>query len=344
MTDAINREIASTGDFITDNNLETVYIGGGTPSLLTQAELESIFHTLRRNFIIASDAEITLEANPDDITPEGLDQWMEMGINRLSVGLQSFNEAELVWMNRAHSAAQSLQCLDLIKNAGFTNFSADLIYGSPILTNEDLTRNFSIVSAKEVPHISCYAMTVEPGTALSRSIEKKQTVSVDPDKQSEQFYLLLDLMEANAYEQYEISNFAKSGFRSRHNSSYWQGKAYHGFGPAAHSFDGNRTRKWNVSNNSLYIQSMQQDLICYEEEVLTDMQKLNEYVMTSLRTAEGLSIDFVKDNFDEKNAQRILREAQQYLHSGKMTQTGTALMLTKEGKFFADGIAAELFG
>ena len=344
MIEAISKEISGSGDFITDKNIETVYIGGGTPSLLTSAELAAIFNTLSRRFIIAGDAEITLEANPDDITPENLNDWLQLGINRLSVGLQSFNEAELRWMNRAHTAAQSVQCLNHIKAAGFTNFSVDLIYGSPLQTNEDLERNFEIVALKGVPHISCYALTVESGTALYRSIEKKQSLSVDPDKQSEQFYILLDLMQAAGYEQYEISNFARPGYRSRHNSSYWQGKPYHGFGPAAHSFDGKTKRRWNVSNNTLFIQSTEQNIIAYEEEILTDIQRLNEYVMTSLRTAEGLKLDIVKNNFGEENAGRIINGAQKYLQGDKMIQTGSGLILTKEGKFFADGIAADLFG
>lgn len=341
--EAICKEISCASDFITDKNIGTVYIGGGTPSLLTADELATLFTTLRRKFTIAQDAEITLEANPDDITPESLNDWQRLDINRLSVGLQSFNEAELAWMNRAHNAAQSLQCLDNIKAAGFTNFSVDLIYGSPMQSNEGLKRNFDIVAHKEVPHISCYALTVETGTALSKSIEKKESFPVDPDKQSEQFYILLDLMEAAGYEQYEISNFAKQGYRSRHNSSYWQGKPYYGYGPAAHSFDGKIKRRWNVSNNTLFIQSIAQNIIPYEEETLTDTQRLNEYIMTSLRTAEGLNMDFVKSIYGETNANRIINDAQKFLSSAKMIQSKGGLFLTREGRFFADGIAAELF-
>ena len=341
---AIVKEIGIKDDFISDEKVETVYIGGGTPSLLSPADLTFIFETLRKSFVIAQDAEITLEANPDDINPGILDEWQQLGINRLSVGLQSFNEAELKWMNRAHNAAQSIQCLQDISDAGFTNYSVDLIYGSPMQTNDDLKRNFEIIAQKDVPHISCYALTAEPGTALNNFIENKTILPIDTDKQSDQFYLLLDMMAAKEYEQYEISNFAKEGFRSRHNSSYWQGKAYYGFGPAAHSFNGHDIRRWNISNNSLYLQSIEKNIIPYEEEILTDVQRLNEYVMTSLRTAEGLNINSVKFNFGEANSKRIAVGAEKFIKSEKVLFTGSSLILTEEGKFFADGIAADLFG
>ena len=341
---AIVKEITIKDDFISDEKVETVYIGGGTPSLLSPADLKFIFQTLGKSFVIAQDAEITLEANPDDINPRILNEWQHLGINRLSVGLQSFNEAELKWMNRAHNAAQSIQCLQDISDAGFTNYSVDLIYGSPMQSNDDVKRNFEIIAQKNVPHISCYALTAEPGTALNNSIENKTCVPLDTDKQSEQFYLLLDMMAAEEYEQYEISNFAKEGFRSCHNSSYWQGKAYYGFGPAAHSFNGHDRRRWNISNNSLYLQSVEKNIIPYEEEILTDVQRLNEYVMTSLRTAEGLNINNVRFNFGEANAKRIAGGAEKFIKRGKVLFTGSSLILTEEGKFFADGIAADLFG
>ena len=341
---AIIKEISFKTDFITDENIETIYIGGGTPSLLSPADLEIIFKTLSNRFQISPDAEITLEANPDDINPIILNKWQQLGINRLSVGLQSFNEAELKWMNRAHNAEQSIQCLDDITKAGFTNYSVDLIYGSPMQSDDDLIRNFEIIAQKNVPHISCYALTAEPGTALNNSILNKTGAPIDSNKQSEQFYLLLDMMASQEYEQYEISNFAMKGFQSRHNSSYWHGKPYFGFGPSAHSFNGHDKRRWNISNNSLYLQAVEKNIIPYEEEILNDVQRLNEYVMTSLRTIEGLNIDFVKINFGKENAERIIHDAEKYLKNRKIILAGSSIMLTKEGKFFADGIAAELFG
>jgi oxygen-independent coproporphyrinogen III oxidase len=343
MIQALAKEILLENNFIADTKIKTIYIGGGTPSLLSTEELQFIFNTILQKFDVAKDAEITLEANPDDINTTILAQWKAVGINRLSVGLQSFNEVELQWMNRAHNAAQSVQCLNDISAAGFTNYSVDLIYGSPLQTNEDLKNNFDIIAKRKVPHISCYALTVENGTALNKLIKENKSPNVNTDKQAEQFQLLLEMMEANGYEQYEISNFSKKGYRSKHNSSYWQAKPYFGFGPSAHSFNGINKRRWNVSNNSLYIQSLEKNLIPYVEEILTDNDLVNEYVMTSLRTVEGINVEIVAQRFGIKNKERILLGAEKYLNQGKMVYQNDSLLLTKEGKFFADGIAGDLF-
>jgi oxygen-independent coproporphyrinogen III oxidase len=342
-TEALLKEIVSPTQFITDNTIETIYFGGGTPSLLTKADLKAIFEVLHNRFDIAKDAEITLEANPDDITVDVLKTWKHIGINRLSVGLQSFNEAELKWMNRAHNATQSLKCLDDIQAVGFSNFSVDLIYGSPLQTDEDLKQNFQLIASKNIPHISCYALTVENGTLLNKKIQEKKSPNVDAEKQAEQFHLLLKLMEDAGYEQYEISNFCKLGYRSKHNSSYWQGKPYFGFGPSAHSFDGKNNRRWNIANNSLYIQSLAKNIIPYETEILTDEQCVNEYVMTALRTIEGINLEVVEKRFGIKNKERVLFEAEKYLKQGKLKEESRCLKLTNKGKFFADGIAADLF-
>ncbi len=341
---ALVKEIELSSEFIDDKNIETIYVGGGTPSLLNEEDLRCIFDALRKKFSITADAEITLEANPDDINMEVLNIWKTIGVNRLSVGLQSFNEVELKWMNRAHNATQSLQCLNDIQSADFTNFSVDLIYGSPLQSNDDLKKNFEIIAERNIPHISCYALTVEPGTLLNKKINEHKSPAVDADKQAEQFYLLLGMMANNGYEQYEISNFSKTGYRSKHNSSYWQGKPYFGFGPAAHSFNGFNKRRWNVSNNGLYIQSLEKDLIPYEEEILTELQALNEYVMTALRTVEGINFDYIRSGFGESHVLRILGEVEKYLVSGKVIKTTDGLYLSEEGKFFADGIAGDLFG
>jgi oxygen-independent coproporphyrinogen III oxidase len=340
---ALAKEILLENNFIADTKIETIYIGGGTPSLLSVEELQFIFYTIQQKFNVNTDAEITLEANPDDINKDLLEQWKAVGINRLSVGLQSFNEAELKWMNRAHNDSQSILCLDDITQAGFTNYSVDLIYGSPLQTNEDLRNNFNIITKRNIPHISCYALTVENGTALNKLIKEKKSPSVNADKQAEQFQLLLEMMEADGYEQYEISNFSKPNFRSKHNSSYWQGKPYFGFGPSAHSFDGVNKRRWNVSNNSLYIQSIEKDIIPYEEEILTYEDCVNEYVMTSLRTVEGINLEIIEEKFGIKNKERILLGAKKYIAQGKIVHQNSSLILTKDGKFFADGIAGDLF-
>ena len=322
--------------------ISTIYFGGGTPSILSIDELKIIFEALRNRFVFADDAEITLEANPDDITDTKLKEWKALGINRLSVGIQSFMEAELVWMNRAHNAAESLLCIDKIKQAGFTNFSVDLIYGSPLLSDEEWKRNVDIVIEKNITHISCYALTVEPKTALDKMIALHKKENVDAEKQARQFLLLMNWMEQAGYEHYEISNFAKPGLRSKHNSSYWSGEPYYAFGPAAHAFDGQR-RRWNVANNSLYIQSLQNNIIPFEEEVLTKTQQLNEYIMTSLRTMEGLDLEYVSKIFGEQESNRIKAAGGRYERTGNLKTVNDKLILTREGKLFADGIAADLF-
>ena len=322
--------------------IDTIYFGGGTPSILNAVELELIFNALHKKFIISPTAEITLEANPDDINEEKLREWNPLGINRLSVGVQSFNEEELKWMNRAHSGADSLRCIEDILNNGYTNFSVDLIYGSPLLTNDELKRNVDRIIEKKIPHISCYALTIEPKTALDKMIRLHKAVPVDPERQADQFLLLMNWMRQAGYEHYEISNYALPGMRSRHNSSYWSGESYYGFGPSAHSFD-KKSRRWNIANNAAYIKSLQDDNILFEEEILTLVQQLNEYTMTSLRTIEGLSLDKISTEFGNEFKEEIITRSRKYIAAGKLSAKHTSLILTTEGKLFADGIAADLF-
>lgn len=344
MIDAIIKEIDLTpiSPSSTINTINTLYFGGGTPSILCTADIKVLFDALHKKFVFADDIEITLEANPDDITDLKLQEWKSVGINRLSVGIQSFLEEELRWMNRAHTAAESLICIEKIKVAGFTNFTVDLIYGSPILTDEDWKRNVETVIEKNIPHISCYALTVEPKTALDKMIALQKKEPVDTEKLARQFLLLMDWMEKAGYEHYEISNFAKPDFRSKHNSSYWIGESYYAFGPAAHSFDG-RNRRWNIANNALYVQSLQKDTIPFEEEILNETQQLNEYIMTSLRTMEGLDLDYVIAKFGEAKIKKITVQADKYQNTGKLMFVNRKIILTREGKLFADGIAADLF-
>ena len=322
--------------------IETIYFGGGTPSILDIKDIELLFSALRNKFNFNDTVEITIEANPDDINPQKLALWKEAGINRLSVGIQSFIEEELLWMNRAHTAKESLQCIDEIIAAGFTNFSVDLIYGSPLLSNEDWQKNVAIIIEKNIPHISCYALTVEPKTALDKMINQHKKAPVDVEKQAEQFLLLMDWMQQAGYEHYEISNFAKPGMRSKHNSSYWLGKNYYGFGPSAHAFDGKK-RQWNIANNALYIQSLKNGIIPFEEELLTLTQQLNEYIMISLRTMEGINLTIVKAKFGEEACNKLQKESKKWELGGKLISKNEKLFLTNEGKLFADGIAADLF-
>jgi oxygen-independent coproporphyrinogen-3 oxidase len=341
--DALVKEILLTDNFIETKKIDTIYFGGGTPSLLTKKELEQIMQAIQQKFTVSTETEITLEANPDDINKTKLYEWKSVGINRLSVGLQSFNDSELKWMNRAHNANQSLLCIEEIQEAGITNFSVDLIYGSPLQTNEDLITNFEIIASNNIPHISCYALTVEDGTILKKLIKEQNSPNINYEKQADQFQVLLRLMEANGYEQYEISNFSKKGFRSKHNSSYWQGKAYFGFGPSAHSYDGINKRRWNIANNSLYIQSLIKNLVPFEEETLTTTQQINEYIMTSIRTIEGINLKYLEKNFGGSYLSTLMEAAEKYIGSGKLIKQTSSLNLTTEGKFFADGIAADLF-
>ena len=324
-------------DYLGNELVETIYFGGGTPSLLQIEDLRLQIEKLKQIFSISEVAEITLEANPDDINEEKLAGWKEIGINRLSIGVQSFFEEDLLWMNRAHNAQQAIDNLQLVIKQ-FDNITIDLIYGHPLLSNEKWKQNVEKVIALNIPHISCYALTVEPKTPLSKMIKEKKKEDVQQEKQAEQFLLLMQWLEVAGYEHYEISNFAKPGFRSRHNSSYWEGKKYLGLGPSAHSFNG-ESRQWNISNNNTYIESLEKNRIPFEKETLTPSQKTNEYIMTALRTKEGLDLDKLPGSVSHD-----LRVAsKKFIGSGKLILQKNKLILTKEGKLFADGIAAELF-
>lgn len=341
MTAAIAKEAIIRKSFISDH-ISTIYFGGGTPSLLTSDELMMIMKTLSTHFSIAPDAEITLEANPDDISADKLLEWKKAGINRLSIGIQSFYEEDLLWMNRAHNAIQAKQCVQLAQEAGFHNLTIDLIYGTPGLSDERWMANIETAISLNIPHLSCYALTVEPNTALDKLIQKGSKADVDQQSQAIHFDLLTTRLEAAGFEHYEISNFALPGFRSKHNSSYWQGKPYLGLGPSAHSFNG-IIRQWNISNNALYLKSIEQDMVPSEAEQLTDEQQLNEYIMTSLRTMEGCSLKRIEERWGEKNVAAIMNAAQKYVQEAYLSLSGNHLILTKKGKFLADGIAAELF-
>lgn len=334
MLAALLKETELQKDYLENEPIETIYFGGGTPSLLEIGDLRSVIEKIKEEFLVSDNAEITLETNPDDIDDEKLKSWKETGINRLSIGIQSFFEEDLVWMNRAHTSQQAMDNLQLAIQQ-FDNITIDLIYGHPLLTNEKWKQNVDRVIGLNIPHISCYALTVEPKTPLDKMIRKKKKENVQQEKQAEQFLLLMQWLEYAGYEHYEISNFAKPGFRSKHNSSYWSGKKYLGLGPSAHSFNG-ISRQWNISNNNIYIESLSKDQLPFEKEILTDTQKMNEYIMTSLRTIEGL--DMGKAGGSElRNRSKI------FITQGKMIEENNFLKLTKEGKLFADGIAAELF-
>lgn len=329
-------------NYLNSSAIETIYFGGGTPALLAVDELERIMNQLQQNFNIHANAEITLEANPDDVTDAKLIAWKQLGINRLSIGIQSLFDEDLQWMNRVHNAAQAKQVFSMARTAGFDNFTVDLIYGIPGLTDEKWEYNINWVLEQGITHLSCYALTVEPNTPLHKLIRTQQKQDVDAAQQSRQFIQLMDTMEHKGWEHYEISNFAKPGHRSRHNSAYWQGVPYLGLGPSAHSFNGS-SRQWNVANNQQYIRALNENNIPFEAEELTTTQQLNEYIMTSLRLMEGCNLDVITKKFGSDKAEQLQREAERYLHLQWMKQENKHLILTREGKLFADRIAGDLF-
>lgn len=334
---ALLEEIRMQKEFPGIQPVSSIYIGGGTPSLLETEDIQQLLNSLYTQYTVTADAEITLEANPDDITEEKLTGWKTAGINRLSIGIQSFFEEDLRWMNRAHTATQAMAQLTLALQY-FSNITIDLIYGTPGLTNEKWKANVDRAISLGIPHLSCYALTVEPKTPLDKLIRNREKADVNPDQQSEQFLLLMEWLEAAGYEHYEISNFALPGSRSRHNSSYWQQQPYLGIGPAAHSYNG-RERQWNIANNNTYISRITEGTIPFEKEVLTELQRLNEITMTSLRTQEGLDMRI----FNATQAAAVEAEAAKHLSGGFMIRKGDNLVLTRTGKLMADGIAADLF-
>lgn len=321
--------------------IETLYFGGGTPSILLKEELEEIIQEVKNNYRLSDNAEVTLEANPDDITKIKLEEWKDIGINRLSVGIQSFIERDLHWMNRAHNAEQAIDCLSMIKSAGFTNFSLDLIFGIPHLSDSEWEENINRIIEIKAPHIACYALTVEPKTPLDKMIRLGKKEDINNEEQARQFEILLHKMREARYEHYEISNFALPGWRSRHNSSYWQQKPYLGIGPSAHSYDGN-SRYWNISNNAQYIKSVEEEKSFFEKETLSPEQRLHEYIMTSLRTSEGMDLKNIENHFGKEHKDYITKKLSEidfewYLHKDE------TICLTDKGKLFADRISVILF-
>ena len=341
LVDAIVKEIDLQKNFLKGESIATIYFGGGTPSLLSIQEINSILDKIQATFEVKQDAEITLEANPDDITKSALDLWKGAGINRLSLGIQSFIQEDLRWMNRAHSAALAADSLQLAVKE-FENISIDLIYGTPFLSDEQWKKNLDTAIGFGIPHLSCYALTVEEKTPLHKQILLQNTQGIDSDKQARQFILLMNWLREAAYEHYEVSNFARPGFKSRHNSSYWHGEKYLGLGPSAHSYDG-VVRKWNVGNNVRYITAINNGLVEGETEALTETQKLNEYIMISLRTREGMDLQKIKTNWGEEKVWAMENKLSLFKSSNLLVRNNSIVQLTDEGILRADGIAADLF-
>jgi oxygen-independent coproporphyrinogen-3 oxidase len=347
MMEAILKEAGLRKDYIDKNNeiVETIYFGGGTPSLCSGTDIQIIIEKVKELYQMDLRTEITLEANPDDISPEKLAAWKKAGINRLSIGVQSFAEEDLKWMNRIHTAKQAKKSIQLAQEYGFRNITIDLIYGTPTLTDRQWKRNVQTALALNIQHLSCYALTVEPRTALAKLIKLNKKENTDAEKQAHHFELLMKWMEKAGYEHYEISNFAKPGHRSKHNSSYWKGRTYLGLGPSAHSFNGT-SRQWNVSNNALYLRSIENGVPAFEAEQLTAVQQLNEYIMTGLRTSEGISVmEMTKKITDPQKIIAVIKNAEKWIASGHMfiDPDSRYFKLTSQGKLLADGITADLF-
>ena len=342
LVNALAREAKAEKDYLAGETVHTVYFGGGTPSLLEISDLQFLISDLKKHYPVAADAEITLEANPDDVTMEAVQQWKSLGINRLSIGIQSFFEEELRWMNRAHNASQAKACIENSYAAGIDNLSIDLIYGSPLLTDDMWEQNVATAIAYNIKHLSCYALTVEEKTPLHKKISLQKSSDVDSDKQARQFLQLMQWLRAAGYEHYEVSNFAKPGFRSRHNSAYWKGTPYLGLGPSALSFNGSE-RRWNISNNTVYIKTVNAGAPQRETEVITPAQQLNETIMISLRTMEGIDLSRIRETWGAKEQLRLEKDLQKYISSGLVQMNDHHAQLTDEGMLRADGIAADLF-
>lgn len=341
MVQAILREIELQAHYLEGEPLNSIYIGGGTPSLLDVEELNAIFHQIQNFHHIQKDAEITLEANPDDLQAAYLNELARTSVNRLSIGIQSFAEVDLKFMNRAHNAAEAAKCVHLAKAAGFHNLTIDLIYGSPTTSNEIWQQNIQQALDLGVQHLSCYCLTVEPQTAVEHFVKKGKVQAVDDDKANEQFEILMTELEANGFVHYEISNFAKAGFFAQHNSNYWLGVPYLGIGPSAHSFNG-KSRQWNIAHNTKYLKALAKDEVPYEREVLDTEQRYNEYVLTRLRTIWGCERSTILA-FGEPYWRHFQREISVFLKNGTVVKDGEVYRLSRSGKMMADGIAMELF-
>lgn len=338
---AINKELEIRKDEISAP-LETIYFGGGTPSILSEIELESIFETIYKNYSTKNLKEITLEANPDDLNKEKLNFLKSTPINRFSIGVQSFFEEDLKLMNRAHNAQEAETSIKLAQDFGFENITIDLIYGSTTTTNEMWKQNLQKAIELNVPHISSYALTVEEKTILDHQIKKGITKPVDEDRQNEQFQLLVDTLTSHDFIQYEISNFGKEDYFSLHNSNYWKGIHYLGIGPSAHSYNG-KTRAWNIANNSKYIQTINENKLPQEIEVLNEVEQFNEMIMIGLRTIYGIDLNRINSEFSQPLVNSFYQELNQLINENLVEKKENKIILKPEAKFFADGIASRLF-
>lgn len=341
MVSAIVKEMAMQKDYLNASPLKSIYFGGGTPSLLTKGELARIFEAIHTQYSVDADAEITLEANPDDIDSKALATWKATGINRLSVGIQSFDGQQLKFMNRSHDAKQAENCIKQAQDAGFDNFSLDLIYGIPSESHEIWQQNLEKALAFDIKHLSAYCLTIEEKTVFGHRLKKKKMQPIDEELSAKQFEMLLSETEKWGLEQYEISNFSKPGFHAQHNTSYWFGEPYLGIGPSAHSFNG-KQRQWNLANNALYIKHiLSENKLPFEQENLSSTERANELIMTQLRTKWGLNVYQLEEFGLDLNA--FEKSLLLFEEQGLVQNKSGRLTLSGKGKLQADYIASELF-
>ena len=342
MLKSIKKEIRMRQAYLNNATISSIYFGGGTPSILNKEEIKGIVDTIYHHFNIEPKAEITLECNPDDLHAEMLTDLKEIGINRLSIGIQSFDDADLKFMNRSHNAKQALNCIQLAKEVGFKNITIDLIYGLPSQSNEKWEQNLKQMLALDVQHFSAYALTVEPKTALKHLIDKKKITPLEEKITVEHFNTLVRIATENNFIHYEISNFGEEGFFSNHNTAYWKNQHYLGVGPSAHSFNGT-SRQWNIANNRKYIEKVNKNEAYFEVEKLSNAQQYNEYIFTALRTIWGVELDYITTQFGEEAQQYFEKQVQNWLAQNKIKQLEDTYTLTGTGKLYADAIASDLF-
>ncbi|MFK8298225.1 radical SAM family heme chaperone HemW [Capnocytophaga cynodegmi] len=347
MVSSICKELILRKQEASNSQLQTIYFGGGTPSILSFEELKTILQTIHENYNISPNAEVTLEANPDDFFRDSfsptqlLSNLKQLGINRLSIGVQSFYEEDLRLMNRAHNATQA-ELLLLEAPKFFDNITIDLIYGIPNMTDERWQSNIRKALSFGVPHISAYALTVEPKTALHKFIALGKVPNVNEQQAHSHFVSMISILEKEGFIHYEFSNFGKEGYFSRNNTAYWFGKKYMGIGPSAHSFNGTE-RSWNIANNIKYIEQIQKGIIPAEKEILSQNDRYNELIITRIRTMIGISVEEVETTFGKKYTDYLLLQAKKHITNGLLTINNKHLVTTTKGKFLSDGIAADLF-
>ena len=342
MVDAICTEIRLKKNRLQNESIGSIYFGGGTPSVLSAKAYQKIFDALNSCYSISAGAEITMEANPDDLDTQKINALKQLPINRFSIGIQSFFEEDLIWMNRAHTVIEAENCIKRSQDAGFENLSIDLIYGYPLLTDQKWLANIAKAIELKTPHISAYSLTVEPQTALANAILKGKQLGLDDEQSVAQFLKLNQCLTTAGFEQYEISNYSHPGCYAVHNTNYWRGIPYLGIGPSAHGFDGNN-RYLNVANNAKYLAALTKNQLPETIEELSVTDQFNEYIMTALRTQWGIDLDKIASNFGKNYAEQTQLQVKKFIADEKLMQTKNIVTLTQQGKLFADGIASELF-